>query len=167
MRKLLLLLLALAPFTILSAQNKRAIKHNQSLSVAYLAIKDGLVKNDSIAVKKAAIAMTAALEEFKPAGMKAYSQQTFDATKTRLLADVTSMAGTQNVNKQRKYFAGCSEAFWQLTGIIPMYKSTFYYQQCPMTGVTWVSNTDEIKNPYYPKNMLTCGKVIGEHTVSL
>lgn len=167
MRKLLLLLLALAPITILSAQSKRAIKHNQSLSVSYLAIKDGLVSNDSITVKKAAIAMTAALENFKPAGMPADSQQVFNETKARLMADVTSMAGTQNVNKQRKYFAAFSETFWQLTSIIPMYKSTLYYQQCPMTGVTWVSNKEEIKNPYYPKNMLTCGKVIAEHNTSL
>ena len=167
MRKLLLLLLALAPLATLSAQSKRAIKHNQSLSMSYLAIKDGLVTNDSLAVKKAAIAMTAALEDFKPAGMPADSQQVFDETKARLLADVTSMAGTQNVNKQRKYFSTFSQTFWQLTGIIPMYKSTLYYQQCPMTGVTWVSNKEEIKNPYYPKNMLTCGKVIAEHNATL
>lgn len=166
MRKLLLLL-ALAPFATLSAQSKRAIKHNQPLSASYLAIKDALVANDSISVKKAAITLTEALQKFKPAGMPADSQRVFNETKARLLADVTSIAGTQNVNKQRKYFSTFSQSFWQLTGIIPMSNATLYYQQCPMTGVTWVSNKEEIKNPYYPKNMLTCGKVIAEHTASL
>ncbi|MBW8683580.1 DUF3347 domain-containing protein [Chitinophaga rhizophila] len=165
--KKLLLLLALAPFATLSAQNKRAVKHNQSVSVSYLAIKDALVANDSVSVKKAAASMTAVLENFKPAGMSVDSQQVFTATKAKLLADVTNMAGTQNVNKQRKYFTTFSQTFWQLTGIIPMSKNTLYYQQCPMTGVTWVSDKEEIKNPYYPKNMLTCGKVIAEHTASL
>jgi hypothetical protein len=39
-----------------------------------------------------------------------------------------------------------------------------YYQNCPMynkgKGANWLSKDNAIKNPYYGKEMLTCGKTI-------
>ncbi len=42
-----------------------------------------------------------------------------------------------------------------------------YQQKCPMynegKGAIWVSETKEIKNPYYGSQMLTCGAVKKEY----
>lgn len=39
-----------------------------------------------------------------------------------------------------------------------------YYQFCPMAnggkGANWLSKENEVKNPYYGSEMLTCGKVV-------
>ena len=61
------------------------------------------------------------------------------------------------------------ELFSQLTEKVePLFKEsisegTIYKQFCPMAfegkGGYWISNVDEIKNPYYGDKMLKCGKV--------
>jgi hypothetical protein len=39
-----------------------------------------------------------------------------------------------------------------------MNTSTLYQQYCPMKKAYWLSETPTIKNPYYGKEMPTCGK---------
>jgi hypothetical protein len=38
-----------------------------------------------------------------------------------------------------------------------------YYNYCPMAfndqGANWLSNSPEIRNPYIPKKMITCGEI--------
>ena len=42
-------------------------------------------------------------------------------------------------------------------------KEVVYLQHCPMAfneqGAEWLSNSTDIRNPYIPKKMLTCGEV--------
>ena len=64
------------------------------------------------------------------------------------------------------------ELFSQLTEKVePLFKEsisegTIYKQFCPMAfegnGGYWISNVDEIRNPYYGDRMLKCGKVVEE-----
>jgi hypothetical protein len=41
---------------------------------------------------------------------------------------------------------------------------TVYYQFCPMmndgNGAYWLSETRDIRNPYYGESMLTCGETV-------
>ncbi|MRI00243.1 DUF3347 domain-containing protein [Kriegella sp. EG-1] len=74
-----------------------------------------------------------------------------------------AMAEATDIEKQRKLFS-------DLTGKVePMFKETIsegaiYKQFCPMAfegeGGYWISNVDEIRNPYYGEKMLKCGKVV-------
>lgn len=145
-----------------TAQSKKAVAYNTSFTAGYLAIKDKLVLNDSVSTKKLAIDFHESLKNFSPKGIPADSVELFGKLKAKLTDYVGKMAATQNVNRQRDSFSSVSQLFWRMSGIIKMSATELYYQQCPMTGVTWLSNESVIKNPYYPKNMLTCGKVIGE-----
>ncbi|UYQ95836.1 DUF3347 domain-containing protein [Chitinophaga horti] len=154
-----LLLLAFIPFTTLSAQQK-------SLSGAYLTVKDNLVANDSVSTKKSATALVEAIGNMKMKGVAKDSAKVFAAAKAKMLDFATKMSATQNVNRQREFFSGLSQSFWKVASLAAM-PADLYYQRCPMTGVTWVSNEKAIKNPYYPKNMLTCGEVIGEKGATL
>ncbi len=52
-----------------------------------------------------------------------------------------------------------SAKFWEVAPKFKAAETTLYLQLCPMTSATWLSDSKEIKNPYYPKNMLTCGEV--------
>ncbi|WP_207534416.1 DUF3347 domain-containing protein [Desertivirga arenae] len=144
------------------AQSKKQAAYNDSFTNGYLAIKDKLVLNDSVSTKKLSIEFYEKLKGYSPKNVPADSVEIFNKLKDKLVSYAGKMASTQNVNRQRESFSPMSQLFWRMSGIIKMSTESLYYQQCPMTGVTWVSRENTIKNPYYPKNMLTCGKVVGE-----
>lgn len=73
-----------------------------------------------------------------------------------------AMAEATDIEKQRELFSDFTEK------VEPMLKEsisegTIYKQFCPMAfegkGGYWISNVDEIRNPYYGEKMLKCGKV--------
>ena len=74
-----------------------------------------------------------------------------------------AMAEATDIEKQRKLFSDLTRK------VEPMFKETIsegsiYKQFCPMAfegkGGYWISNVDEIRNPYYGEKMLKCGKVV-------
>jgi len=73
-----------------------------------------------------------------------------------------AIAEATDIEKQRELFSEFTEK------VEPMLKESIsegsiYKQFCPMAfegkGGYWISNVDEIRNPYYGEKMLKCGKV--------
>lgn len=73
-----------------------------------------------------------------------------------------AMEETDDIEKQRELFSKLTET------IEPLFKESIsegaiYKQFCPMAfegkGGYWISNVEEIRNPYYGEKMLKCGKV--------
>jgi hypothetical protein len=125
----------------------------------YLALKNSLIISDSLAVVVNATALQNSLKNFK--FKKLSLEEMNEATTARkelidLAAEVTT---TKNINKQRKIVELLSVKFWNLAPKLKAADATLHLQVCPMTSAMWVSDSKEIKNPYYPKNMLTCGEV--------
>jgi hypothetical protein len=76
-----------------------------------------------------------------------------------LLVPVNTICSTKNISKQRDAFALLSTQL--ITKLAPANLGEVgYVQYCPMKKTKWVGNQNEIKNPYYGKSMLSCGKVI-------
>lgn len=74
-----------------------------------------------------------------------------------------AMKETDDIEKQRELFSKLTEK------IEPLFKASIsegaiYKQFCPMAfdgkGGYWISNMEEIRNPYYGDKMLKCGKVV-------
>ena len=63
---------------------------------------------------------------------------------------------------QREHFAILSKDINDLIKLLGSNKK-LYQDHCPMyddgKGAIWISETKEIKNPYYGSQMLTCGSV--------
>jgi hypothetical protein len=134
------------------AQKKEITNH-------YLALKNSLVVSDSLAVVVNAAALQNSLKNFK--FKKLSLDQMNEATKTRkeIIDLATEVMATKNINKQRKIVQLLSVKFWDLAPKFKAEDTPLHLQVCPMTGAMWLSDSKEIKNPYYPKNMLTCGEV--------
>jgi len=73
-----------------------------------------------------------------------------------------AMLDTKDIEKQRTLFSELTEK------VEPLFKETIsegaiYKQFCPMAfdgkGGYWISDVEEIRNPYYGEKMLKCGKV--------
>ncbi|MCC9064767.1 DUF3347 domain-containing protein [Flavobacterium piscisymbiosum] len=125
----------------------------------YLILKNNLIISDSVAVAKNAAALQNSLKNFRFKHLNL--EQMNEATKKRKeVIDLAAEVGaTKNINKQRKIFESLSVKFWELAPKFKAADTALYLQVCPMTSAVWASDSKEIKNPYYPKNMLTCGQV--------
>ncbi|HMB64012.1 MAG TPA: DUF3347 domain-containing protein [Eudoraea sp.] len=86
----------------------------------------------------------------------------FTGERAELKSMALAMAETGEIEKQRELFSRLTEM------VEPMFKESIsegaiYKQFCPMAfdgkGGYWISNVEEIKNPYYGEKMLKCGKV--------
>lgn len=67
-----------------------------------------------------------------------------------------------DVETQRLAFSNLSEAVYSTVKMFNITGLNIYYQYCPMAkgnkGAYWISQTKEIRNPYFGDAMLTCGE---------
>ncbi len=65
--------------------------------------------------------------------------------------------------RQRVAFSPLSDNMFALLKSVDVKNAGVYKQFCPMAfndkGASWLSDVDEIKNPYFGKKMLECGEV--------
>jgi hypothetical protein len=67
-----------------------------------------------------------------------------------------------NIGHQREHFEILSKDMYDLVKILGG-NQTLYYTYCPMAfdekGAYWLSETKEVRNPYFGSEMLECGEV--------
>jgi hypothetical protein len=144
-------------------QQREALK--KDIVRQYLALKQNLIVSDSLQAAKSAGDLAAALTRFKFKKLTLQEMNAATTMRTKLADLAKAIARTTNINVQRKSMMELSEGMWTIMDKIVPEKTVLYQQTCPMAGKVWISESKEIKNPYFPKNMLTCGAVtasIGE-----
>jgi Cu(I)/Ag(I) efflux system membrane fusion protein len=84
-----------------------------------------------------------------------------DQLKT-LKSSIASIGQSSDIEKQRNAFAKFNLAFYKSLKTFGLKNDTAYFQYCPMAnreqGVYWLSETEEIRNPYFGDEMLGCGE---------
>jgi hypothetical protein len=138
---------------------KREAQKNEVIS-SYLALKQDLLVSDSLKAAKSAATLGAALAQFKFKKLTLEEMNTATTMRGKLNLLAQQIADTHAINKQRAYMADLSEGLWTIIDKVTPQNMVLYEQRCPMTSKVWISEVKEIKNPYYPKNMLDCGEVI-------
>ncbi len=136
------------------------------LTEQYLLMKESLVASNAQQASDAAKSMQASLEELKGIALEA-SQKTFLQERSQSIAThLQQIVGTEDILQQRTHFAQMSKPFTELVSAFGTGKGSLYYQFCPMAfdnkGGYWLSESKEIRNPFYPEEMLTCGRVARE-----
>jgi hypothetical protein len=137
-----------------SVKNEVSIKDKQKSEIfsQYVVLKDALVKSDSASAQKSATALQTSLAAYKGCEPTA--------------AVASKIAASTNLVSQRKDFTVLSADLIALLKGAEIEKGTIYVQHCPMAnkgdGGDWLSTEKEIKNPYYGKEMLECGRVAEE-----
>jgi len=76
-----------------------------------------------------------------------------------LLKDANKIASGKDINQQRETFANFSNNMFIVAKAVKLSAEPVYQQYCPMKKAYWLSNETVIKNPYYGKQMLSCGNV--------
>ena len=121
---------------------------NQDVLNSYLLLKNDLVQADAAK----AIKDISALQKSVPGS---------DVEQNiALVKAIDKMANANNIDNQRKEFEEVSTLLWTVIKNDKNIDQQVYYQYCPMKKAYWISKEESIKNPYYGKQMFTCGKTV-------
>lgn len=146
---------------VLPEQVAKRESEKKEITKNYLALKNSFLTSDSLAVVKNAEALKNSLKNFKFKKLSLEKMNEATTSRKEIIELASQLTATKNINKQRKIFETLSVKYWDQVSKFKAADATLYLQVCPMTGAVWTSDSKEIKNPYYPKNMLTCGEVKG------
>jgi Cu(I)/Ag(I) efflux system membrane fusion protein len=134
----------------------------QSVVNQYLILKDELVASRQDEAQESAESLLSSLETVDMSLLPDEPHMYWMARLKEIEEHAEAIASTENIDEQRKFFKTLSE------GLIRSAKAfgtaeKLYVQYCPMAnddqGANWLSQSEEIRNPYYGNMMLTCGNV--------
>jgi len=130
---------------------------------AYLEIKNALTNDNGNDAATAAKKITTAIANVDESALAADQKKVYDDVKDDIKEHAEHIGSNgSNIAHQREHFDLLSQ------DVIDLVKATgttqpLYMDFCPMynnkKGAPWLSETKEIKNPYYGKEMPKCGEV--------
>ena len=129
----------------------------------YLSLKNALTADKTKEAATAGAALEATFKSFNKTALTAEQKKVFEDVEddAREHAEHIGSNGG-NIEHQREHFDTLSKDIYALVKAFgagqPMYQDF-----CPMyndkKGAIWLSETKDIKNPYYGKKMLSCGSM--------
>lgn len=141
---------------------------NQSfgqLLTGYYHLKDNFIEEKDTAIDGSAKRLlqfsdSLKLSELKGDSMIVSTAQTYAAG---ISSEIKGLLGEKTLEGKRKSFQMVSDQLYDLIRTVRYDRAIVYHDYCPMAfndqGANWLSNTASIRNPYIPKQMITCGEV--------
>jgi hypothetical protein len=130
---------------------------------SYLAIKNALADDDGKMAAQAGEKLTRAISGMQTASLSSAQKKVYDDLQEELkehAEHISKNAG--NLSHQRSHFDLLSKGMYDMVKAFTPGQA-LYQDYCPMfndkKGATWLSETRDIRNPYYGKKMLSCGEV--------
>lgn len=147
----------------LSSQIPAAFKKQLNVVVeAYLGLKEGLVEGDEKKAAKFSTALMAALEKLDGTALKGEAKAFWDEKRSFLFRHTRLSKEADTMDKKRENFIYLSQPLIKVVEAFGA-NQTLYVDYCPMAqdgkGAYWLSEVKEIRNPFMPENMLSCGEV--------
>jgi hypothetical protein len=140
-----------------------AAAYMKKITDNYLQIKNALTAGKATEAGDAAKNMFEALKGFDKSLLSADQKKVYDGVEASLKEDAEHISkSTDKIEHQREHFSNMSEDMYDLVKAFGGGK-TIYHDHCPMAkegkGAMWLSETKEIKNPYFGDKMMNCGSV--------
>lgn len=129
------------------------------ITSSYIGLKDALVGNNAKLAKTRAKDLLDALTAQQVKGLQPQQQKLLATYLEKLKFDSRHISETTVIDHQREHFASLSKNMYALLSGLKMNTTTVYQEYCPMKKAYWLSETEEIRNPYYGDAMLECGKI--------
>lgn len=130
---------------------------------AYFDVKNALVNDDAETAQKKAVTVMNALKKVDMSLLKGDAHHHWMAMQKQLEEAAEMISETSDIEKQREHFNLLSENILEMTESFGLEIEKTYRQFCPMAfddeGAFWLSESDEILNPYFGDMMLRCGEV--------
>lgn len=129
------------------------------LLTSYYGVKEALVNGNAAEAGAKAAEFLAVVKAIDGKSLAEPNQKTFLAWKEKLAFDAEHISESKDIAHQRDHFASFSANLYALAKAVKLSAQPIYQEYCPMKKRYWLSNETAIKNPYYGKSMLNCGKV--------
>ena len=127
---------------------------------AYFLVKNNLVKDQL--PTKAVQTLAQALVKVSADGTGKDNAK-WEKIKSELSNATAKIKGSKDIASARTHFSSLSTQVIKLTETYKLTKAVVYQDYCPMAfnnkGGYWLSETEDIQNPYFGASMLTCGEV--------
>ena len=137
-------------------------KQLQEVYDSYSLMKDAFVSSDADEVKKSAEKVIFSLQLVDMGLLTGEAHMTWMMYLEVLESEITTISTSSNISVQRIAFAEFNNAFYASVKAFGLHHGMIYYQYCPMAngdiGAFWLSNIEEIENPYFGDEMLKCGE---------
>lgn len=170
MKKLILFTLGICmAFTVSYAQEtgeKNLEKFRSQLTGVwqnYLTMKEALVASDVGEVSATLAGVQEALGKVDMELLEGEAHMQWMEYLGKMNSSLRELKASDNLEAMRDYFAVFSEGLYQSIKDFGLSDKTAYYTYCPMArdneGAHWLSDSKEIRNPYFGEKMLKCGKV--------
>jgi hypothetical protein len=130
---------------------------------AYLQLKDAFTNDNTNDAATEGKALEAAFKSFDKSALTAEQKKTFEDIESDAREHAEHIgANAGKIAHQREHFDMLSKDMYDLVKAFGA-GQTLYKDFCPMyndnKGAIWLSESKEIKNPYFGKSMSTCGTV--------
>lgn len=129
---------------------------------AYLVMKNAFVETDAKKVANEAKDVITALKLVDMGLLKGDAHMMWMDQLETLNSTINAISKSSDIEKQRQEFVQFNLAFYKSVKMFGLGNVTAYYQYCPMAnndkGAYWLSETEEIRNPYFGDAMLKCGE---------
>lgn len=131
----------------------------------YLHIKNALANDNGNEAANGAKAMEKALDRIDKSFFTADQKKIYDEDEDELKEHAEHIGKkADDIKHQREHFLLMSEVVYDLVKSFGG-GQTLYHDHCPMYnedkgGAMWLSETKEVKNPYFGSEMPKCGKVM-------
>ncbi len=128
----------------------------------YIHVKTALVNSNPEEAKNGANTLLQVIKGFDKSLLPSEQKSAYDKSVSSLRTSASNIAAANEIEKQREHFAALSTEAYELAKSFGAGK-TVYHEHCPMAlndkGAMWLSESKEVKNPYYGEKMLNCGTV--------
>lgn len=138
---------------------------NQLASVftSYIKLKDAFVASDVAKVKEQAKGTDAALSKVDMKLLSGAAHNDWMNYLSPIQSSLKEIQASADIEAQRKAFSSLSDNLYKSAKTFGLGGKEAFYDYCPMAfnneGAYWLSDQQQIKNPYFGDKMLTCGSV--------
>jgi len=131
----------------------------KSMVQDYLAIKNALTNSNESKASSAAGKMYDVLKGFDKSLLTADQKKVYDGIEDDLREHAEHISKSK-LEHQRDHFSMMSSDMYDMVKAFGA-GMALYHDHCPMykDGSMWLSESKEIRNPYYGEKMMTCGSV--------
>ena len=127
----------------------------------YLVIKRNLAESSAEGASIAAKKLLANLKSFKEDKLPEDQKSFYEKKAKQIEKFLSLIADKKDLEEQRVHFSAITTGIYELTKTFKANEEPLYYQFCPMafnnSGGYWLSDSKEIRNPYFGEKMLKCG----------
>jgi Cu(I)/Ag(I) efflux system membrane fusion protein len=148
-----------------SANSEAFNRSFEKLMADYYTLKDNFIAEKDSGIAQSARSLMISADSLRLKELKADTTiiETAQTYTLGISSEIKGLLGEKNMDGKRKSFQVLSDQLYDLIRTVQYDRAIVYHDYCPMAfndqGANWLSNSSEIRNPYIPKKMITCGEV--------